>query len=113
MQGCSVSQAEREALPRLSASAAAIRKTLNRHEAKSLTAHQILCHSEIGERQRSDDMSTSLPAGSDFTYLIRDYHGSKKILGGGQAKEYSRVRFPIQGTWTGGRDLTQSIIMGL
>ena len=33
-------------------------------------------------------------AGSEFAYLIRDYHGSKKILGGGQAKEYSRVRFP-------------------
>ena len=45
--------------------------------------------------------------------LIRDYHGSEKILGGGQAKEYSRVRFPIQGTLTGGRDLTQSIIIGL
>ena len=46
-------------------------------------------------------------------FLIRDYHGSGKILGGGQAKEYSRVRFPIQGTWTGGRDLTQSMIIGL
>ena len=48
-----------------------------------------------------------------LSLLIRDYHGSEKILGGGQAKEYSRVRFPIQGTFTGGRDLTQSIIIGL
>jgi len=56
MQGQSAGQAEREELPCVPASVAAIRETLTRLRDGILDAHHFLCHPESTQRERSDDI---------------------------------------------------------